>query len=121
MPEKMMTLEELSYYLGIKEDKIISLVEDKIIAAYKIGGELLRFRKEQIDAIRAELDRLVKESDRITLPHGRKKSREKLKMPGREMQGNNFFDAVSDFFYFNDFYMIAGILICVLLVIIFRG
>ena len=56
MTEKLMTLKELARYLDVSEEIITLLVKEKVVSAYKLGGELLRFRKEQIDAIRKEID-----------------------------------------------------------------
>ena len=64
MPEKLLTLKELSEYLGIKEKKVAALVDEGVITAYKIGGELLRFRRDQVDAVRSEIDPRVEDSDK---------------------------------------------------------
>ncbi|MFH1665880.1 MAG: helix-turn-helix domain-containing protein [Candidatus Omnitrophota bacterium] len=121
MHKKLLTLEELSGYLGIKEKKVVSLIEEGVISAYKIGGELIRFQKDQIDAIRAEIDSRVTEKDLITVRADRGKAFRRIHIfPGtgeREAAG----DKISDFFYFNDFYIVSGFLIFVLLVVIFRG
>jgi len=115
-----MTLRELSEYLNVKEERIIVLVEKKVIFAYKIGGELLRCRKEQIDAIRSEIESRILEDDRVeggTSHYVRKK-------PGvysKKGEEDNFQEKWSDFLYFNDFYIVSGVLIAILLIIIFRG
>ena len=121
MPEKLMTLKELSGYLGISEEKINSLVDEKVISAYKIGGELLRFRKDQIDAIRSEIDSRVTESDRITALEVREKVKESFKVLNSENWDDAFADKVADFLYFNDFYIVSGLLIVVLLAVIVIG
>lgn len=121
MPEKLMTLQELSGYLGISEEKINALVDGKVISAYKIGGELLRFRKDQIDAIRSEIDSRVTESDRITSSEIRKKVKERFKALNTGNWDDAFADKVADFLYFNDFYILSGLLIVVLLVVIVFG
>ncbi len=114
----MLTLTELSDYLGISEEKITSLVDKKVIIAYKIGGELLRFRKEQIDAIRSEIDSRVEDSDRIVVSEARKSAKERIKGSADEETVN---DRLSDFLYFNDFYILSGVLIIVLLLIIVKS
>jgi excisionase family DNA binding protein len=117
MPEKLMTLRELSEYLGISEDRLTGLVAEKVIPAYKIGGELLRFRKEQIDAMRKEID--ARSND----PAKRKISRSEKISPRKIKSGtdNSVMDSVRDFFYFNDFYIIAAVIAGVLLAVIFMG
>lgn len=117
-----MTVPELAEYLGLSEEKVRELVNNRVISAYRIGGELLRFRREQIDAIRSEIDsfRGVDGKNPAT-PHPGEKVREKLKTHVRGAGGNTFTDAVADFFYFNDFYIISAIVVTALLLFIFRG
>ena len=121
MPEKLLTLQELSEYLRISEEKISSLVEEKVISAYQIGGELLRFRKEQIDAIRSEIDSRVGEADRIAVSEARKRVKEKFEVQETGSGSDSFRDKVADFMYFNDFYILSGVLAVILLIVIFRG
>ena len=121
MPEKLLTLQELSEYLQVSEEKIISLVDKRVISAYRIGGELLRFRREQIEAIRAEIDARVSETDRITISEARKKVKERHGSAGKTAGYTDFRERISDFLYFNDFYILSGALIVILLVVIFRG
>jgi excisionase family DNA binding protein len=120
MPEKLLSIEELSQHLGIKKEKIDELVNEGVITAYKLGGKVLRFRKEQVDAIRAEIEERLEKTDRIdqTVRHG-VKTRERLDLDG----GNNQSTAEEkwrDFLYFNDFYIAAGVIVVILLIIIFR-
>ena len=116
-----MTSEELSEYLQISEEKIIDLVEKRVIFAYSIGGELLRFRKEQIDAIRSEIDSRLGEEGKAGVEKRAQKVREKLKVYDARGNNSTFRDQVADLVYFNDFYIISGILAIILLIIIFRG
>jgi len=122
MASKLMTLEELSNYLDIREERIIALVDQNVILAYRIGGELLRFRKEQIDAMRSEIETRLKDSDRKSSSDSPKKEeRVKLKALSKSDGTDSFEDKAKDFFYFNGFYIIAGVIVVVLLFIIFRG
>lgn len=121
MSEKLLTLKELSEYLQISEERIIDLVQRKIITAYKLGGELLRFRKEQIDAIRSEIDSRINEMGEMTAGDIQRVKRTRLKMPSDFAGGETFEEALADFFYFNDFYMVSGILLIILTIIIFTG
>ena len=118
MPEKLLTLQELSVYLGINEKKIKLLVDKGIISAYKIGGEFLRFRRGQIDAIRSEIDSRVKESDRI-VSEDVHRSEKVRRFITADKGGGSFSDRVADFFYFYDFYIISIVLIAALLAVIF--
>jgi excisionase family DNA binding protein len=120
MSDKLLTLEELSAYLKISETKVNELVKDGVISAYKIGGEMLRFRIEQIDAIREEIDSMVKETDKINISEARQRVKDRFLRPGGRVNAT-FFESVADFFYFNDFYIFSALLIVVLLGFIFRG
>jgi len=110
MVDKLLTVQELANYLNMSEEKIVELVEKRIIVAYKIGGELLRFRKEQIDAIRSEIYDFVNNKNNETQ---NKKKGSKLKYQEKKIK-DTFLDKLIDFFYFSDFYIICGFIICIL-------
>ena len=118
MPEKLLTLQELSSYLGINEEKIVSLVEEGAISAYKVGGEFLRFRKDQIDAICSEISSRTSENDRIKPDVVRKHVNICHDTDGDKYK-NSLADNIADFFHFYDFYIIATIIIVFLLGTIF--
>ncbi len=118
MPEKLLTVQELSSYLGISEEKIVSLVEEGAISAYKVGGEFLRFRKDQIDAIYSEISSRTSANDRITQNVTRKSVNIRHTMSAIDGR-DSFADRVADFFHFYDFYIVATLLIAVLLAVIF--
>jgi excisionase family DNA binding protein len=122
MSGKLMTLKELSEYLGISERQVIDLVDSNVIIAYKIGGELLRFRKEQIDATRSEINSRLRdagEEGREDLPVSSIEKR--LSIKKAEPLRNSFIDSLRDFFYFSDFYIVSAVIIAVLLLIIIKG
>jgi len=123
--KKLMTLPELADYLGLDAARVIALVDKGVIPAYKIAGELLRFQKDQIDAIRSEIDVRMKgksvlpEKER-TVPIVKRATLKPKRLVG-QVENNTFVDAVADFFYFNDFYIFSAIFVVLLLVVIFRG
>lgn len=120
MSKKLMTLEELSQYLHLSEDKIIELVDQGVITAYRIGGELLRFRREHVDAVRREIDSRTREADKASFKEEvPAKARQKLVSKNDTGLRDSFNDKVADFFYFYDFYIVSSGLIVVLLAIIF--
>lgn len=99
--EKLLTVRDASLILGISEKEVVDLAESGAIPAYKIGGLYLRFKKEQIQEYKRSLKALSSKTDasaRFTLK-----------------------DKISDFFYFNDFYILTVLLIILLLIIILRG
>ena len=93
MRERLLTTREASQLLGISEKEIIELANQGKIPAYRVGGEFLRFRQEEILKIKNKF----------------KKASYSWK------------EKISDFFYFNDFYIISLILISLLLWIIFKS
>jgi excisionase family DNA binding protein len=98
MKEKLLTTREVSQILGLSEKEIIDLASAGLIPHFKIGGEFLRFKKEDIFKIKEDI------KAKYNLPAKGYSKREKLK----------------DFFYFYDFYIISLIIILTLLWIIFR-
>jgi excisionase family DNA binding protein len=102
MPEeKLLTVREAASILGISEKEIVELAESGKLPAYKVGGVFLRFKKEQISEFKKINKKFFKKTD--------------------TGQKYYFKDRVSDFFYFNDFYILALLIIILLLIIIFRG
>ena len=101
MSEKLLTIREAAYTLGISEKEVIEFAEQGIIPAYKVGGLYLRFQKEQIEQY---------------------KSRIKTTATKISRRGNfTASERVRDFFYFYDFYILSCLLIGILLFIIIKG
>ncbi len=96
MKEKLITIREVSQILGITEKEVIDLAKRKKIPSYLIGGEFLRFPKEEIFKLKEKIQKEFNISEK-TIPF-----REKL----------------YNFFYFNDFYIISFLIILVLLGVI---
>ena len=101
MAEKFLTKEETAQLLGISEAELLILVEQGKIPAYRIGGEFLRFEKAQIELVKDSFPKEAKD---------RKDYKYKPYPIGEK---------ISDFFYFNDFYILAFVIIAVMLVMIF--
>ena len=99
--EKLLTVREVSLILNISEKEVTDLAESGAIPAYKVGGVYVRFKKEQ-----------VQEYQKISRPFTSKTS---------ESEKNTFADKLSDFLYFNDFYILAAALIILLLAVILQG
>lgn len=115
MPEKLLSLKELSEYLDMPEESLRKMVNERIIPAYRIGGSFLRFRKEQIDAIKEEI--------LSRTPHKPPAYRVKLDIAKKEAKiesSETVSEAILDFFYFSDFYIICIFLIAVMIYIIFK-
>lgn len=117
MPEKLLTLKELSDHLNISEDEIRKLVDMGVIPAYSIGGSFLRFRKEQMDIIRNEI--LAKKIPVISTKQFIPKTKN-MKNEEPEEVRERFGEKILDFVYFNDFYIISLACIAFLLYIILK-
>jgi len=94
MRERLLTTREVSQLLDISEKEVIDLANQGKIPAYRVGGEFLRFRQEEILKIKSKFKKASSYSWR---------------------------EKISDFFYFNDFYIISLILISLLLWVIFKS
>ncbi len=99
--EKLLTVREVAILLGISEKDVIDLAESGAIPAYKVGGVYLRFKKEQVLGYRKNNPRQVSQA-----------------VQGKIYTG---WDRVSDFLYFNDFYVLIAVVVIALLVFIFQG
>ncbi len=102
MAERLLTVRDVSLILGISEKEVMDLAESGKMPAYKVGGVYLRFKPEQIE----EFKKSSKGTDRY-----------KAKISPTY----SFKDRVSDFFYFNDFYLLSVLLMLLIVFIIFRG
>jgi excisionase family DNA binding protein len=100
MAEKLLTIRDVAQILGVTEKEVIDLSEQGAIPAYKVGGIYLRFKRDQIDEFRKTY----------------KPSHDQAAAAMESSQ-----DRFSDFVYFNDFYILSGLIIVILLVVIFRG
>ncbi len=96
--QKLFTTREASQILGLSEKELIELSKAGEVAFYRVAGEFLRFKKSDILEIK----------DTIQKKFNLKK--ESSPLGGR----------IREFFYFNDFYLICGIVTIVLLWIIFK-
>jgi len=116
MPEKLLTTEEAASYLDIAEEEVVKLSQKGELPAYKIGGAFLRFRREQLDAIRKEiLPRKAQAIHREAAP-----KRPSAFYHAEEPVQASLRDTLADFFYFKDFYIISAAIVVILLFVIFK-
>lgn len=94
---KLLTIREAAEELGLSEQEIIDLSEEGKILAYKIGGVYLRFKPEHVQEAKQRISRSVQAKTKTSLA-----------------------ERLQDFFYFNDFYILATLIIILMLIIIFR-
>lgn len=131
MPEKLLTIAEVAEYLKLSEDEVKRLVDMGEIPAYRIGDTFLRFRREQIDAVREEVFE-VEEKDpehakpsldaagHPTHPYTEMERDKKRREPGVRQYDYTAAEKVKDFFYFNDFYIVSFAVVAALMYLIFR-
>ncbi len=91
------TVRETAQILGISEKKVMDLIDEGKLQAYKIANQFLRLKKSEVGDLK-NTGRVVKEV--VIHPYS---PAERLK----------------DFFYFNDFYLICSGIIAALIFIIF--
>ena len=99
--EKLLTIRDVSLLLGVSEKEVMELAEKGTVPAYKIAGMYLRFKRHEIDSYRTKMN---------------------VDLPSRAAGGGySLKDRLSDFFYFNDFYILSAVLIVVIMYVIFKG
>lgn len=99
--EKLFTVRDVSLFLDISERQVMDLAESGDIPAYKVGGVYLRFKQEQV--------------------HEFKKKHRPVSPKADLGKQYSFAEKAGDFLYFNDFYILAGLVVILLLAVIFRG
>lgn len=95
--EKLWTTAEAAQHLGLQEVDVEHLVAQGKLTGYKLGGQFLRFRPDQVKALKAQL---------TVRPNPKAGTRRAEAWP-RQLQ---------DFVYFYDFYMVSAGLLTVLIV-----
>lgn len=91
------SVRETAQLLAINEKKVMELIENRELQAYRIANKFLRLKKSEVQALRNTGD--------VTVDH--------------EILEYNLGDRIRDFLYFNDFYIFSVIVLAVLLYIIF--
>lgn len=98
MQEKLFTTREVSHTLGISEKDVIDLANKNLIPHFKVAGEFLRFRKEDVLRIKPVI-------------------KKKYNLPEKNYR---FLEKVREFIYFNDFYLVSAVMVIFLLWIIIK-
>ena len=91
------TVRETAQILGISEKKVMDLIEEQRLQAYRIADQFLRLKKAEV--------LLIKNEGTV--------ANENTKFEYSQME------KVKDFFYFNDFYIAALSIVMGLLYVIF--
>ena len=96
-PSKFISVREAAQILSVSEKKIMDLIEERKLQAYKIADKFLRLKRDEVIGL--------KNTGEVAVEN--------------EQYPYTFAEKIKDFFYFNDFYIISGIIIIILLSIIF--
>ena len=89
--EKLWTTTEVAEFLGINDVDVEELVRQGTLTGYKLGGRFLRFRPDQVEALKGTL-----------------RFRPTLRKPLHHHRGA-WLQRMRDFFYFYDFYLISAL------------
>ena len=102
--EKLWTTAEVARFLGINDIDVEQLVQQGKLTGYKLGGQFLRFRPDQVQALKATM-RFRRNTTATAAPAS-------TTWPGQ----------VRDFFYFYDFYLVsAGLLAALVIYLVATG
>lgn len=132
MPEHLLNIKEVAQYLGVSEEEVKRLVDIGEIPAYKIGDSFLRFRKEQVDAVKQEISDVErKDPNRVEVKLDSKgkpthtytdmEKAARVSTPPASRFGYTFAERIQDLIYYNDFYILSAVVIVILLIIILKS
>jgi excisionase family DNA binding protein len=91
--EKLWTTSEVAKCLGIGETDVDQLVRDGKLTGYKLGGQFLRFRPDEVKQLKAHV---------TPRPEG---------AVATALEPRRGLERVRDFFYFYDFYLLSFVLL----------
>ncbi len=95
-PSQYISVRETAQLLGVSERKVMDLIEERKLTAYKIANQFLRLKKSDV------LD--IKNSGAVAV--------ETIQHPYSQRE------RLRDFFYYNDFYLAAAAVILALIYVI---
>ena len=96
--EKLWTTAEVAKYLGIAELDVEELVRQGQLTGYKLGGQFLRFRPDQVEALKGKLRFRAHPGSAVT------------------RRRDPWLTRFRDFVYFYDFYLMSAACLAVLVV-----
>lgn len=96
--EKLWTTAEVAQFLGIEEVDVEQLVRQGQLTGYKLGGQFLRFRPDQVESLKGKV--AFRPQRRV----------------GASRRRDSRWNQLRDFIYFYDFYLMAAGLLAVLII-----
>ena len=103
--EKLWTTAEVAAYLGVSEDDVERLALEGKLTGYKLGGEFLRFRPDQVKRVKDQMGGRGVEA--VSIAEDAPASPARHPATGR----SNWQERVRDFVYFYDFYLLSFLLL----------
>ena len=97
MADQYITVREAAQTLSVSEKKIMDLIDERKLQAYRIAGQFLRLKKNEILEIR-NTGHVTQDTVRFDYTKS---------------------ERLRDFFYFNDFYIISIVIVLALISVIF--
>lgn len=94
----MLGTREVSKILGISEQEIIELANSHLMPHFRVAGEFLRFKKEDVLRLKPVI-------------------KKKYNIPERK---HHRLEKMREFLYFNDFYIVSTVIILILVWIIVK-
>ena len=96
--EKLWTTEEVATFLGITDLDVEELVRQGKLTGYKLGGQFLRFRPDQVEALKGHI-KFRPTTTRV-----------------RSARKDSWLAMTKDFLYFYDFYLVSATFLAALIV-----
>ena len=94
---QFISVRETAQILGVTEKKVMDLIEERKLQAYRIADKFLRLKKNEV--------LIIRNTGEVVRDH--------------HQHSYTTAERLRDFFYFNDFYLISFAVILILLYIIF--
>ena len=115
-PQKLLTLQEAARRLQLPADDVEAMIRQGKLVSFRLGGSHLRVRFQDVEAIRQ--GRAVGPDRPAPSGSGTFFTASGEKVPDPFSGPASLWERVVDFFYFNDFYIVALLLLLTLLAII---
>jgi excisionase family DNA binding protein len=129
MDEKLLTIGEVAQHLNLSEEAVKELVEKGHLPAYKIGGIILRFKKEQVESYCKKHNSAMMADGALPQDKSVKSNyvnRQRLWINHKDTSGPSetssyaFIERLEDFLYYNDFYILSFILLILIVLAVFE-
>jgi excisionase family DNA binding protein len=96
--EKLWTISEVARALGINDVDVEELVRQGRLTGYQLGGQFLRFRPSEVEALKGKLKFRPNKAKRATA------------------RRDPWFSTLKDFVYFYDFYILSATFLAALVI-----